>query len=442
MEGLRLMPNTIYALATGMGRSAIAVIRLSGPSTRAVIEAIAGAAPPPRRARPVYFRDPETKDIMDHGILLWFPGPNSVTGEDYAELHIHGGRAVVNHFLTMLNRFPGLEEAEPGAFARRSLLNGKMDLSQVEGLADLIDAETEFQRRQAMRALGGALRRRVETWRAAIVQALAIVEAELDFSDEGDVPFEPQAALGNILRPLLGEMRELLGQTPAGERLREGFVVLILGPPNSGKSTLLNMLARRDVAIVSSIPGTTRDMIEVHLDIRGMPITLVDTAGLRESSDEIERLGVTRTLARIDQADLILWLSEGARISPDGNFSSAQGTELIAVATKSDIFPPPADHLAISGKTGLGLDRLLDEILERAKRRLGDGSNALLTRQRHRGLVEDAADCVASALAADKPLEIVADDLRAAGRALGRIVGGVDVEQILDAIFAQFCIGK
>lgn len=437
-----VLPQTIYALATGMGRSAIAVIRLSGPSTRAAIEAIAGTAPQPRQARPVYFHDPETGEVMDHGLLLWFPGPNSVTGEDYAELHIHGGRAVVNGFLTLLNRFSGLREAEPGEFARRSLANGKMDVSQVEGLADLIEAETEFQRRQAMRALGGALRRRVETWRSAIVQALALVEAELDFSDEGDVEFEPQAALGHILQPLLGDMRALLQQAPAAERLREGFVVLILGPPNSGKSTLLNMLARRDVAIVSPIPGTTRDMIEVHLDLRGMPVTLVDTAGLRESTDEIERLGVTRTLARVEQADLILWLSEGGRVSPDDNFGSAQGTELIVVATKSDIFSPPADHLAISGKTGLGLDRLLDEILERAKTCLGDGSNALLTRQRHRGLVEEAQACIASALAAGKPLEVVAEDLRAAGRALGRIVGAVDVEQILDAIFAQFCIGK
>lgn len=435
------LPQTIYALATGMGRSAIAVIRLSGPSTRATIEAVAGSAPPSRQARPVNFRDPATGEIVDHGLLLWFAGPNSVTGEDYAEFQIHGGRAVVNHFLTMLDGLPDLREAEPGEFARRSVISGKMDLSQVEGLADLIDAETEFQRRQALRALGGALRRRVEKWRDGIVHALALIEAQLDFSDEGDVSFDPIPAVATILRPLLDDMRELLRLAPGSERLREGFVTLIVGPPNSGKSTLLNMLARRDVAIVSSIPGTTRDMIEVHLDLQGMPVTLVDTAGLRETSDEIEQMGVERTLARVEQADLVLWLSEGGAVSPDGGLESC-GTELISVATKSDIYPAASGRLAISGKTGLGLDQLFLEILERAKSRLGDGSNALLTRQRHRGLIEDAEACLSSALQTGKPLEIAADDLRAAGRALGRVVGAVDVEDVLDSIFAQFCIGK
>lgn len=432
--------QTIYALATGAGRAAIAVIRLSGPFTRQVIETLAGRAPAPRQAQLAPFRDPETSEILDRGILLWFPAPHTVTGEDYAEFHIHGGRAILNRFLTTLSRFPGLREAEPGEFARRGFSNGKMDLSQVEGLADLVDAQTEFQRRQAVRTLGGGLRRQVEAWRAAIIRSLALVEAELDFADEAEVG-RPQAALEVVLQPLFQEMRATLQQAPASERLRDGFVVLILGPPNSGKSTLLNALARRDVAIVSPFPGTTRDMIEAHLDIQGMPVTFVDTAGLREASDEIERLGVARTLDRAKQADLLLWLSEGgATPAPREGFGF--GAEVLTVATKADVFPAPSGRLAISAKTGLGLDQLFSHIFERARERLGDGSSSVLIRQRHRELVQTAAANIELALETGKPLEIVADDLRSAGRALGRIVGAVDVEHVLDAIFAQFCIGK
>jgi tRNA modification GTPase len=431
--------DTIFALATGAGRAAIAVVRLSGPGAPTVLERLAGLTPQPRFAHYAAFRDPETSETLDRGLALYFPADQSPTGEDYAELQIHGGRAVVESILRTLSGFVGLRAAEPGEFARRSLANGKMDLSQIEGLADLIDAETEFQRRQAMRALGGALRKRVEDWRATIVRALALVEAELDFSDEGDV-LEPATALSALLEPLAREMAASLAEAPAAERLRDGFLVLLLGPPNSGKSTLLNALARRDVAIVSAIPGTTRDMIEVHLDIKGMPVTLVDTAGLRESADEIERLGVTRTKARIGEADLLLWLSEGGALEPPPEAAGA--AELIRIATKADVVATPPNRLAISARTGLGLEPLLDEIAQRAERRLGDGSTALLTRERQRRLAEEAGASIAVSLEAGKPLELVADDLRAAGRSLGRIVGAVDVEEVLDAIFAQFCIGK
>ena len=354
-------------------------------------------------------------------------------------MQIHGGRAVTRALLRVLSDFPGLREAQPGEFARRSLANGKMDLSQVEGLADLIEAETEFQRRQAIRALGGALRERVESWRDGLIRALALVEAELDFSDEGDV-FEPATALRPLLAPLTEEMASVLATGERSERLRDGFVVLLLGPPNSGKSTLLNTLARRDAAIVSPLPGTTRDMIEVHLDLGGMPVTLVDTAGLREATDEIERIGVARTRARIGESDLLLWLSEGGIDTPQ--LEPVEGVEMIRVATKADLLGCTSDDLAISARTGFGIDRLLDEMADRAKRRLGDGSTALLTRERHRRLIREAKGAIETSLDSGKPLEFVADDLRVAGRALGRIVGAVDVEDVLDAIFSQFCIGK
>lgn len=430
--------DTIFALATGPGRSAIAVIRLSGPSTSSVIVALSGRAPKAREARFSVFRDPETGETIDRGLLLWFPAPRSVTGEDYAELQIHGGRAVIDRLLRVLEQM-GLRLAEPGEFARRAFLNGKLDLTQLEGLADLIDADTELQRRQAELALDGALRRTVEGWRATIVKALALVEAELDFSDESDVA-APVTALEALLEPMSREMTELMSSALAAERLREGFLVLLLGPPNCGKSTLLNALAKREIAIVSDVAGTTRDMIEVHLDIGGSPVTIVDTAGLRESDDAIERLGVARTKARIEEADLSLWLSEGGAVVPPAEIASR--TDVLQIATKADLCPASAECLAISARTGLGLTRLLDEIGQRAATCFGNGGSAALTRERHRRLMEVAEAGLVAAQAKDKPLEFVADDLRGTARALGRLVGAVDVEEVLDAIFAQFCIGK
>jgi tRNA modification GTPase len=432
--------DTIFALATGAGRAAIAVIRLSGPRVLPLMGTIAGIAPRPRAAHYARLRDPRSGETIDRGLLLFFPADGSPTGEDYAELQIHGGRAVIDGFLTIFSQTPGLRLAEPGEFTRRSFANGRMDLSQVEGLADLIDAETAFQRRQALQALGGGLRRRVEDWRSALIRGSALVEAELDFSDEGDVR-DPAEHLHPLLEPLVWDMEELARQAPAAERLRDGFLVLLLGPPNSGKSTLLNALARRDVAIVSALPGTTRDMIEVHLDLGGLPVTLVDTAGLREAEDEIERLGVARTRARIGEADLLLWLSEGGE-TPAGEEIIAGAVDSLRLATKVDIRAAGTCDLAISARTGLGLEALIAEIRRRTERRLGDGSSAVLTRERHRRLVEEAAAALRACLEPGKPLEIVAEDLRAANRALGRIVGAVDVEDVLDAVFAQFCIGK
>jgi len=430
--------ETIFALGTGAGRAAIAIIRLSGPEVRDTLTAFSGSTPEPRRAALVRLRDPSSGEALDQGFAIFFPEPRSATGEDYGELHIHGGRAVVDGVLSALSRRPGLRMAEPGEFARRSFANGKLDLSQAEALADLIDAQTEAQRRQALRIAGGALRRKVEGWRLALIDALALVEAELDFSDEGDVGSFDFARLRDILGGPLDEMRAALLDAPASERMRDGFVVMILGRPNAGKSTLLNAIASRDLAIVSPMPGTTRDMIEAHLDLDGMPVTFVDTAGLRDAADEIERIGVDRVLQRVETADLALWLSAGgedaADVTPD--------IRILNVATKMDLAPAPGGWLGICANTGAGLDALLKEVAEHARSRLGDGASALLIRERHRVAVASSVDALESVLAGEKDLEFIAEDLRSASRALGRIVGVVDVDHVLDVIFSRFCIGK
>ncbi len=428
--------DTIFALGTGPGRAAIAVIRISGPGAGEAVKALAGKLPAPRQASFAILRDPETGEMLDRGIALFFPGPASSTGEDYAELQLHGGRAVVEGALAALHRLPGLRPAEPGEFARRSFANGKLDLSQAEALADLIDAQTEAQRRQALRVAGGALRRKVEGWRAALVEALALVEAELDFSDEADVGVFSPARLGALLSPLAEDMRAALQLAPASERMRDGFLVMILGRPNVGKSTLINALTRRDLAIVSPIPGTTRDMIEAHLDIGGLPVTLIDTAGLREAADAIERIGVDRTLARVETADLALWLSDSAEAPP------AHDVETIRVATKTDLTPAPQGAIGVCALSGEGLETLAAAIEARARARLGDGATSLIVRERHRRALEQAVESIDSVLAGGGALELQAEELRRASAALGRIVGAVDVEEILDAVFSRFCIGK
>jgi len=432
-----LNADTIFAPGTGPGRAAIAVIRLSGPAAPDIVVAMTGALPAPRLARFVTLRDPESGEALDQGLALFFPSPSSPTGEDYAEFHIHGGRAVVDAVLrTLARRARG---AEPGEFARRGFANGKLDLSQAEALADLVEAQTEAQRRQAVRVAGGALRRQVEAWRATLIEALALVEAELDFSDEADVSTFDHGRLETLLAPALEEMSRALADAPASERMRDGFLVMLLGAPNSGKSTLINALTKRDLAIVSETPGTTRDMIEAHLDLDGLPVTVVDTAGLREAADAIERIGVNRVLGRVGAADLILWLSPGGEAPPE---DLAPEVDRLLVATKGDLSPAPPGWFGISALSGGGLEALLSEVSARAKARLGDGGGALLIRTRHRAALTEAARALSDALSSEKDLEFIAEDLRSAARALGRIVGAVDVEHVLDAVFSRFCIGK
>ena len=437
--------TTIFAVSSGAGKAGVAVIRLSGPACVQVLREMAGSIPSPRYAalRSIRNRNGET---LDSGLVLWFPGPGSFTGEDCVEFHVHGGCAVVGGVLAALATFPGCRPAEAGAFARRAFDNGKIDLTEVEGLADLIDSETEWQRRQAHRQLEGHSGRIYEGWRQRLIGLIGLCEAGIDFADEDDVPADVASKAVPDLVALIGDVREALDDDHRGERIRDGLVVVIAGPPNAGKSSLINALARRDVAIVSDRPGTTRDVLEARLDIGGVPVTVVDTAGLRESEDEIERIGVDRARARIDAADLVLWLSDDEVDS----VTERMGTqEQWQIRTKIDLSDPSMsgrigdNRYAVSAKTGAGLDALLDG-LQAFVGRTVSGEMALVTRARHRIELEDALRYMEGALRLDyvEDSELVAEDLRLAGQCLGRLTGRIDVEDVLDVIFRDFCIGK
>ena len=447
--------DTIYALSSGRLPAAIAIVRISGGRARIGLETLVGKVPEPRRAVRGIFRDPLSGAVIDDGLALWFAGPASETGEDVAELHLHGGRAVVAAVFRVLGGLEGFRPAEAGEFTRRALLNDKLDLAAVEGLGDLVAAETEAQRRQAMAQFRGALSAKVEAWRGRLVQVMARLEAGIDFSDEGDVPDDLLRPAVEIARALATEIRAVLVDAPRGERLREGFVVAIAGPPNVGKSTLLNRLAERDVAIVSAIPGTTRDAIEVALDLKGVPVVLVDTAGVRESKDPIELEGVKRALARAASADLVLWLTEAGGPSP----APPPGTRAIMVRTKADLVDADLvdadlvdsvaqrclqdkESISISAKTGVGMERLLDFLAHEAEK-LG-GEPALVTRERQRHALVEALTRLETALdiAATGKEELVAEELRMAANALGRVTGRIGVEEVLGEIFRSFCIGK
>jgi tRNA modification GTPase len=432
--------DTIFAIASGHGRTAVCLIRISGPDSRAILESMAGRVPEPRRAVVRTLRDPAGGEPLDQALVLWMPGPQSFTGEDQAELHIHGGLATRAAVLRALGSLENSRPAEAGEFTRRAFLNGRMDLSQVEGLADIIDAETEAQRRQAMLQLGGRLGNAAEGWRETILQILALLEASLDFSDEGDVPEDLEA---DILRRI-DELQEAIGQALAnrsGERLREGLTVVLAGPPNAGKSTLLNALAQRDVAIVSPIAGTTRDVIEVHCDLGGLPVVIVDTAGLRESADLIEQEGVSRARARVQDADLVLWL-----VPPEGGDSAPPSARrLLKIGTKADMNRSRRDcDLLVAAATGEGLPELIGRMEAEAASLMGQG-DAVITRERHRKALERAHESLVRAramLAGRGPLELAAEEVRLAARAIGEITGRVDVEDVLDRLFSSFCIGK
>ena len=437
--------ETLFAPASGFGRAAVSVIRVSGPAAGHVLVALGGTLPPPRRLSLRTLRDPADGTELDRALVAWFPGPDTYSGEDMAELHLHGGTAVRMGVLTALARMPGCRAAGPGAFTRRAVLNGRMDLAEAEAVADLIDAETEGQRRQALRQLDGALSRKVAAWREEAIDCLAAAEAALDFADEGDVDDAGlDAALFGRADALRQDIAKALQDGRRGERLREGFFVVLAGEPNAGKSTLLNALSRRDVAIVSDVPGTTRDAIEVRLDLGGLPIFLVDTAGLRDAAEPVEAEGIRRSRARIVAADLILALVPPGGTTPD---LGASAIRTLTVHTKADLFagslePSPAGALAVSARTGAGLGALLDAIQAEAQAGLGTG-DALVTRARHRAALEACITHLDRLLAGEGALpELAAEDLRLAVRSLSEVAGHVGVEDVLDRLFSGFCIGK
>ncbi|QFR33922.1 tRNA uridine-5-carboxymethylaminomethyl(34) synthesis GTPase MnmE [Ancylobacter sp. TS-1] len=445
--------TTIAAVSSGSG-GAVAVIRVSGPQAGQALRALAGRLPAPRRASLVRLAHPASGERLDEGLALWFPGPASATGEDMAELQIHGGRAVVAAVLAALFAVPGLRPAERGEFTRRAFLNGRMDLTEAEGLADLIAAETEGQRRLALAHAFGHLGRQVEVWRARLIRAMALVEAGIDFSDEDDVPAQARALARPEAESLLAELDAALADR-RGALLREGALVAIAGLPNAGKSSLLNALAARDVAIVSDEPGTTRDLLEVALDLGGQKVTLVDTAGLREAEGKVEAEGIRRARARIAQADLVLWVHDAAAGSPPTDrpdIEAGEGAELWLLANKVDA--PGADlpagggwavrRFAVSARYGAGLAELTDALSAFVAERARGAEHPALVRERHRASAAEAAHHLRIALAGWERLddELLAEELRLAGRALGRMTGTIGVEDLLDVVFREFCIGK
>ena len=444
--------QTIFALSSGRLPSAIAVVRVSGPQAAAVLSALAGRLPVPRMATRALLRGPDTQSI-DDAVVLWFPGPASATGEDVAEFQVHGGRAVLASLFTALSAFESVRAAEPGEFTRRAFENGKLDLTEAEALDDLIHADTDRQRRQALRHLKGLLGDKVRNWRERIIEAAALIEAGIDFSDEGDVPAELMAPAQAGIAALSEEIEEVLAAQAKGERLRDGLVVAITGPPNVGKSTLINQLARREVAIVSPHAGTTRDVIEVQLNLDGYPVTVIDTAGMRETDDPVEQEGVRRARARAADADLVLWL-----VDASGAEGEVQGSAPVwtvrnkidldatgAAKQSGEILRPghPGPDFEISASRGDGIPRLISALVVFAQDFIGADDQALITRGRQRELLQQTAVSLRRSMAMfGQGDELAAEDLRAAAYALGRLLGRVDVEDILDVIFRQFCIGK
>lgn len=438
---------TIFALSSGKGRAGVAVIRVSGPAVPNILSAMVVPIPEPRMVRLRKLRDPASGDILDEALVIFFAAPKTETGEAMAEFHVHGGSAVIRAVLDALGRNKGCRLAEPGEFARRAFANGKLDLAQAEGLADLIDAETEAQRRHSLGQLSGHQSRLYEGWREALIGALALVEAAIDFSDESDVAADAFGAAVPIVQDLRLAIVRHLDDGHRGEILRDGFRVVLAGPPNVGKSSLLNALARREAAIVSDEPGTTRDVIEVRLDLDGLPVIVSDTAGIRAAESRIEQEGIRRSREHMRAADLVLWVTEPGLDAVPAE-PVAAGVEVAILLNKADLSSECAQMFAgalppVSAMTGAGLDALTAWLSAKVANRVGGSAHLAVAQARHRQHLEASLSALDHFLAGDKDhAELRAEDVRQAVAALGRIVGRVDAEDVLGAIFGRFCIGK
>ena len=449
--------ETIYALASGRGRAGVAVLRLSGPAAGVALTALSGKPlPTARTAVRRRFHHPQTGEVVDDGLALWFPAPHSYTGEDVAELHIHGGLATIRAVCTALEACPDMRLAEPGEFTRRAFHNDRMDLTEAEGLADLIDAETEAQRRQALRQADGALGRLYDGWAGRLTRLLAHAEAAIDFAEE-DLSGSVADQAREQAEALLAEITAHLDDNHRGERLRQGVRIALIGPPNAGKSSLLNCLARREAAIVSDTAGTTRDVLEVHLDLHGWPVILADTAGLRETADAVEREGVRRALSTADQADLRVLVLDAARPEEADAVLARRGNSAdFILLNKTDLSDEAARRswreqvaarheqavcLDISVKAERGIREFLGQLTQRAEREFERTEAPVITRQRHRAALQDCVEALRRSQTAPEAA-LAAEDLRLALRALGHITGRVSVEDLLDVVFRDFCIGK
>lgn len=441
--------DTIFALSSAPGKAAVAVVRISGPAAAQIGQTLAAPLPAPRHAALRILRHPKAGGVLDEALVLFFAAPASATGEDLLELHVHGGRAVLQALFEVLAGFSGCRMAEPGEFSKRAFENGKLDLTAVEGIADLIDAETEAQRRQAQRQAGGALTRLYDSWRTDIIEAQALVEAAIDFSDEADVAADAVERAAAIARPLAAHIAQHLAGAARGEIVRSGFQVAIAGPPNAGKSSLLNALARRDAAIVSDEAGTTRDVVEVHMDLDGLAVIVSDTAGIRETDSKVEKEGIRRAIERARSADLVIWLdSVDAPTAPPDELVEAAGARLLRATNKIDLLSAIPDQLEEGGQLlslseGVGVDALVGVIVAEAQKSVGTIEDPVPTNARQKRLLQIAHDHLRDFLTSPRrDPELRAEDLRLAAQSIGRITGRIDVEDVLDQIFSRFCIGK